>query len=415
MNTPEIQWSGIDTLKVGVGIHWDPITRKHQMALLDALQQQAREGREPTLETLQYRWAVTPYGRKKYRWGITTGYISFFFSDEDQPSGDNTPNCWVEMGPLWTCRHDLYTTKTFIDITLNNFGTHATWIKPSELHLTTDIATSQPMKYEDFYAEHHAKKWTTRARLSRLIETPDEPPEDPQEAIFRNGNLEYFRVGAGHLLLRIYNKTKELKVHTDKLWEKTLWKTPTAENVTRIEFQIRREKLYQFGMNTIDDLKEAPGIWAYLTNTWFYLHDRPRQNHREPPNEFWQLAQSAQPTAEERLPVKIWKPNAIARINSGMGNLLSASAQFHHENPDRSEIRELTEMLKIWKATSQQARPNYWDAVTERRDRLKRRGREHLIAPAPQKDDRTGDVISHPPAGDAPRRHNDAEECNETK
>ena len=145
------------------------------------------------------------------------------------------------------------------------------------------------------------------------------------------------------------------------------------------------------------------------------MHDKPTKSaNREPPNQFWHTVQSAQPKTEERKPVQIWKPNAIARINSGFGNLLSASAQFHHENPDRSEIRELVEMLKIWKETSQQAKPNYGDAVAERRDRLKRRGREHIIAPHPQNANRRGDVISHPPTADAPRPP-DATEHTETK
>ena len=397
MNNPKTEWSGIDTLKVGIGIHWDPITRQHQMRLLNHLQEQARAGREPTLETLQYRWNITPYGRKKYKWGMTTGYMSFFFSDEDAPHADNTPNAWAEFGPLWTTRHTPEMTKAFIDIHLNNMGAHATWIKPSELHITADISTDQPMKYEDFYAEHHQKLWTTRARITRLIETPDERPEDEGECIFRNGNLEYFRVGAGMLLLRIYNKTKELRTHTEKMWEQTLWKNPQAQNVTRIEFQLRREKLYQFGTNTMEALADVPGIWSYLTQAWFYMHDEVRKTHTLPPSKFWETVQRSHEKAEPATPHKIWKPNAYARINSGIGNLLSAAAQLHHENPDKSEARELVDMLKIWKQISKQAKPTLWEAVNDRRERLRRRTKEHLIAPAQPKDHGTGDVISHPP------------------
>lgn len=51
-----------------------------------------------------------------------------------------------------------------------------------------------------------------------------------------------------------------------------LWKRESAEDIWRIEFQLRRTALKQFSINSINDLEEKKaGVWRYLTTKWFSL------------------------------------------------------------------------------------------------------------------------------------------------
>jgi len=73
--------------------------------------------------------------------------------------------------------------------------------------------------------------------------------------------------------LRMYNKGVEVKQKGGvKLWFMELWPRESTENIWRTEFQVRRPALKQFGINSLDDLKEKKaGLWRYLTSEWFSL------------------------------------------------------------------------------------------------------------------------------------------------
>lgn len=82
--------------------------------------------------------------------------------------------------------------------------------------------------------------------------------------------------------LRIYDKSKEIK-KSGKLWFGEFWGTEEPMNVWRIEYQLRRAPLKQFGINSIDDLTEKiGGLWSYLSENWFSLRlqDNEQQNRR---------------------------------------------------------------------------------------------------------------------------------------
>jgi len=72
--------------------------------------------------------------------------------------------------------------------------------------------------------------------------------------------------------LRMYNKGLEVKKEGTKLWFLDLWKRESTEDIWRMEYQLRRTALKQFGINSLDDLKEKQaGVWRDLTSKWFSL------------------------------------------------------------------------------------------------------------------------------------------------
>jgi len=84
--------------------------------------------------------------------------------------------------------------------------------------------------------------------------------------------LETFYAGdkSSPVYLRIYDKGKEVKKKgTEERWL-LLWFIDDAQDVWRIEAQIRRNILKQFSIHTIDDLlKKKAGLWRYVTEDWF--------------------------------------------------------------------------------------------------------------------------------------------------
>jgi hypothetical protein len=57
-----------------------------------------------------------------------------------------------------------------------------------------------------------------------------------------------------------------------KLWFLELWQRESPENIWRTEFEIKRAALREFGINSLDDLKQKQsGLWHDLTTNWFSL------------------------------------------------------------------------------------------------------------------------------------------------
>jgi len=73
----------------------------------------------------------------------------------------------------------------------------------------------------------------------------------------KNGKVQTFRLGAGDLGLRIYNKCDEIQESSAKTWFYDLW--GTEQNVWRIEWQTRKDWLRVVGIKTFEDLKERQG------------------------------------------------------------------------------------------------------------------------------------------------------------
>lgn len=82
------------------------------------------------------------------------------------------------------------------------------------------------------------------------------------------GKVQTFTIGRGDIVLRIYDKVAEINQQSDKVWFYTLW--GEKEDVWRIEWQVRKSILRNFGISSFDNLKERQGN---LLNHLAYEHD----------------------------------------------------------------------------------------------------------------------------------------------
>lgn len=142
--------------------------------------------------------------------------------------------------------------------------------------------------------------------------------------------------GRGDIVLRIYDKIVEMKrnrsLHKEEFFMKK-WGSP-FQDITRVEFQLRREALKGFmhGQRA-QDLRAVTGrirnIWAYLTEMWFRhtstVVDRENKNQSKAIiSQFWRSVQDG------------WK-----RIRKP---LLRSRSQKHANIPDL--IRQATGIMK---------------------------------------------------------------------
>ncbi|MGD0283592.1 MAG: hypothetical protein ABSB95_14670, partial [Dissulfurispiraceae bacterium] len=86
---------------------------------------------------------------------------------------------------------------------------------------------------------------------------------------------------------------KSCKAWFHELWIKAGWDGITP--VWRIEFQLRRDFLKEFQINSFNDLQGTlPDMWRYLTEEWFTLRQKVSEDTnktRWPLLPFWQIVQ----------------------------------------------------------------------------------------------------------------------------
>ena len=145
--------------------------------------------------------------------------------------------------------------------------------------------------------------------------------------------------------MRIYDKSKEI-LKSGKLWFCDLWKWETAPlDIWRVEFQIRRNGLKSFGINTLDDLPaKLGGIWSNLTERWFSLrlHDNDNRT-RCSVHPWWQAVQSvAADLGSEILIERRRKPDSMAPaewyISHAAGCLAAYAARMGIEDIGRASM-----------------------------------------------------------------------------
>jgi hypothetical protein len=103
-------------------------------------------------------------------------------------------------------------------------------------------------------------EWVTRAkRISQYVE---------------NNAFTGWTIGLrGAVACRLYDKTAEILV-SDKPYMRELWLEQGWDGVTpvwRLEFEVKREAIRQFDVESMDIKSLSAGLWAYLTQSWLRL------------------------------------------------------------------------------------------------------------------------------------------------
>lgn len=106
----------------------------------------------------------------------------------------------------------------------------------------------------------------------------------------KNRKVQTFKFGeGGDLGLRVYNKCDEIQESSDKTWFYDLW--GMEQDVWRIEWQARKERLRLVGIKTFEDLKERQGdLLRVLVNDHTTLRIKTEDSNRSrwPLHPLWQ-------------------------------------------------------------------------------------------------------------------------------
>jgi len=110
-----------------------------------------------------------------------------------------------------------------------------------------------------------------------------------KDAVYReDGKVQTFSFGRGDVVLRVYDKVAEIRQQSNKVWFHTLWEMD--QDVWRIEWQVRKPILRQFGIVTFEDLKRfQPDLLRYLAedHTSLRVPDGDTNRSRWPLHPLW--------------------------------------------------------------------------------------------------------------------------------
>ncbi len=265
---------GVDTLDLGLyitwGRRWDDL-----MSLLDLAKEQAAG--TDGIPLVDGTFLMLPGGKPPaYRWHLQWPEFHLYLGRSPEPQ-QKTPNGYASINAKTLWSMGVPGAVEFVSRRIKMLEGELQSIKPSRCDLAADFRLSGPLELP-FLLDHRV-------------------PQHVQHSHNMTGSsLETFYHGAkkSPIQLRIYDKALEVFKGGTKLWFYDLWGATPADQVWRVEYQLRRESLKQFGINTVEDLIEkSGGLWQYLTEDWFSLRERDDSNtSRRTVLPWWEVVQS---------------------------------------------------------------------------------------------------------------------------
>ncbi len=264
---PRLLLNGLDSLYVCYSL--DMRTSTLDFPDLEYRKEMIRDGQRD-FETLTLGcedFALRPHGAKPYRFLLENDAFSLGMTEVMQP----TLRAQFRSEALW--RSGAIALHQRIVDWARSIG--ATMIAPETIS-RADWSFDFDLPEVDFNEDD----FTTRAH---------------KDAKYRDGGrVQTFRLGAGHTVIRVYDKVAEIRQSSGKVWFFDLW--GQSENVWRIEFQIRSERLKTGAIRTLGDLEELQGdILRQLAHEHTTLR-RPTgdsNKSRWPLHPLWQSLQDA--------------------------------------------------------------------------------------------------------------------------
>jgi len=286
--------TGFDRLKVGFYIVWEnplflTVLQDAKLATKEANDMISVSFSDHDDQT--YNCHET--GRKGgFGFHLSRADVHLFFSTRKDIK---TPNLWVDIGSesCWSpgYRQVIAQVKALVESQGGNIFKNTV----SEVHLCADWVG---LDIEELPIDKY-NFWVTRANKFNaysnhrgllgmtLAQDVGEFPGDQMTGI---------KFGIGDIMLRIYDKTAELKHSPAKQGVfASVWGLANYddEKVTRVEYQLRRPVLVQMKVNSLSDLEEKKNsVWRYCTEEWTSLRckeiDREnRHQDRAPLHPWW--------------------------------------------------------------------------------------------------------------------------------
>lgn len=327
---------GIDTLDVGFyvawGDNWESIRQKFDNCKDNA---QGTEGNIIDVEGIRPHIFYPGGKAPNYRYHVKFSEYHCFISIIQ--SAKHSPNIYVSFTS--EALHWELSEKELIDLVamdIESLGGNVFQHKISRCDLYADFRIPSGISL-DFVRRH---------KVGKAQKTNQ----------YMDGDfLETFYVGEKNspIQLRLYNKSVKIKQDGSAERWLLIWFTDDPENVWRIEFQIRRQVLKQYAINTIYDLlNQKADLWKYMTSEWFSLRCLDNENQsRRTIHEFWVKVQGCvQHFGDESGSKRIYDKKKARTINwhvKRIENLLISCAAIKNNYNPKSCLKEVSSHLLL--------------------------------------------------------------------
>ncbi|PLY16769.1 MAG: hypothetical protein C0631_02695 [Sedimenticola sp.] len=367
--------SGIDSLNLAIDVHWSNTdffthlrTAKDQAKKLRAdfsIEIPIDGDAEPC------PFAVKPHGHDGYEWMLTNREMTLSVGNWQVPQ--SRPSLFVESRSeaLWHLGAEKAIEK-IKNLILANGGTKVE-IKPSRVDLCVDALLPDPIWTPDLkvYA-------STRATNIGAYDT--------------HRKLNGIAIGQGALLARLYDKPLEIRQKSKKFWMYDIWDikdVPEGMKIIRIEFQLRREKIKELGINDISELlMHIDNIWGYCTQKWLRFEDNPGKHHTQRKTFDWWVAiqngflgiQQPEPLIRSKALNFDLDQNIAQALGHTCSIIATLQARLELDSEVPAEIEDGLQVLQRLVKRSEESVSEFAESVNKKRVKVYRSIDQHAIA-----------------------------------
>jgi hypothetical protein len=256
-----------DTVHLGLYVSWLPTAWRILPGLLDAAKLAAQENSlERFLPLMGSSWEVAGHGRRSgggfgpvFTWQLKGEGLGLSIARQQFPKGD-MPNVLVSFGSLYlmTCG-GLLGAYNYIKSFVEYMGGVLEKEVVSRVDCAVDIAGVDVQVCMNHLVSGRRVQWATS-----------------QNIYMEHGKVTGLQIGKGDIVLRLYDKIAETQRNPEKrdYLINERWGGELPDKALRVEFQIRRDALKEFGITTVADYcRNVRGVLKYLTEKWFRLTD----------------------------------------------------------------------------------------------------------------------------------------------
>lgn len=225
-------------------------------------QDRAKLKNEDIIVTLGSKsFQLLPNGSRQHRFILHNDDIEFKLQQFHNPNSSNFPiYIKIKSAYLWERRDQAY--YDIIEYLESILGPLQE-AKLSRIDLcchTTEIDTEH-MKVENFL---------TRSKSHKIYMFDNKAQHEVENTIYYHHKRPTgFVFGKSPIMCRIYDKSLEIKQASKKTWFYKIWGLEEEKRVFNIEFQLSRDFLKAYGINTYEHfMREVKSIWIYLTSEW---------------------------------------------------------------------------------------------------------------------------------------------------
>ena len=351
ISCPHVVVTGLDRLEVTLHLDFSNRSIFEKFAFLKAEVQKGLKKSVPLSfdQSKHFTWNLQRVGTKLYPYVLKSGDVSILLSSRSWDSP--IPNCQIEIGSV-TCHEGAFSMYYHLLTWLEDYGMRSQKATVSRVDLCADIIG---LSYDELGCDEK-ERWISRGHnFVPFCDSHETGLFGETEMSFRAfyylWKLTGIHLGSSRLMMRIYDKSKELRRNkTKQAFFLNHWQCSEDTPVTRVEFHIRREVLKQFKtpINTPTELNQnLDGIWQYLVQDWARQTEKPvdreNKNHKQSKiSAFWKYVQSAifcrEMPKEVRERVKSLHKDIEALKVQARGCILNIAVAAGHDVSDQDGI-----------------------------------------------------------------------------